>query len=122
MSDLSQAQCIPCPPGTAKLPSSERERLIAEIPGWTLATQEGVMQLEKSFRFHNFVEAIEFANQVGKIAEQEQHHPTLLVEWGHVKITWWTHSINGLHINDFIMSARTSQIYDSLLSSRPTVS
>ncbi len=72
---------------------------------------DGVNQLEKLFRFPNFVSAMEFADKVGKEAEKEQHYPTIVLEWGKVTVTWWTHKIGGLHINDFIMAAKTDLIY-----------
>ena len=61
--------------------------------------------------FRNFTESLTFTNQVGKIAEEQGHHPVLVTEWGRVTVTWWTHKIKGLHRNDFIMAAKTDQIY-----------
>ena len=62
---------------------------------------------KKSIPSKNFREALAFTNQVGEIAEAQGHHPGLLTEWGKVTVTWWTHKINGLHKNDFIMAAKT---------------
>jgi 4a-hydroxytetrahydrobiopterin dehydratase len=67
------------------------------------------MQLERVFLFKNFKHALAFTNAVGEIAEAEGHHPGLLTEWGKVTVTWWSHSIKGLHRNDFIMAARTDK-------------
>ncbi len=64
-----------------------------------------------SFKFKNFVQSLEFTNQVGALAEAEGHHPALLTEWGRVTVTWWTHKIKGLHRNDFIMAAKTDQLF-----------
>ena len=66
------------------------------------------------FRFSNFAEALTFTDKVGELAETEGHHPAILTEWGRVTVTWWTHKIRGLHRNDFIMAAKTDQIYTSL--------
>jgi len=63
------------------------------------------------FTIPNFVEALNFTNKVGALAESEGHHPALLTEWGKVTVTWWTHKIGGLHRNDFIMAAKTDQLY-----------
>jgi len=63
------------------------------------------------FSFKNFVEALAFTNSVGALAEEQGHHPDLLTEWGRVTVTWWSHKIKGLHRNDFIVAARTDQIY-----------
>jgi 4a-hydroxytetrahydrobiopterin dehydratase len=68
------------------------------------------LHLEKSFRFTNFSEALAFTNRVGQLADQEDHHPAILTEWGKVTVTWWTHVIKGLHKNDFIMAAKTEQL------------
>ena len=62
----------------------------------------------------DFAEALEFTNDVGAIAEEEGHHPAILTEWGRVTVTWWTHKIRGLHRNDFIMAAKTDQIYEDV--------
>jgi 4a-hydroxytetrahydrobiopterin dehydratase len=70
------------------------------------------MMLEREFKFKNFKQALAFANQVAELAEAEFHHPAILLEWGKVTVTWWTHAIKGLHKNDFICAAKT----DALLS------
>ena len=68
---------------------------------------DGIPCLERVFKFKNFAEALEFTNQVGAIAEEEDHHPKLVTEWGKVSVQWWTHKIKGLHKNDYIMAAKT---------------
>ena len=62
--------------------------------------------------FGNFVDALAFTNRVGQIAEEEDHHPALLTEWGKVTVSWWTHKIRGLHRNDLIMGAKTDELYE----------
>jgi 4a-hydroxytetrahydrobiopterin dehydratase len=74
---------------------------------------EGVKRLERAYKFKNFREALEFTNQVGEIAEQEDHHPLIQIEWGKVTLNWWTHVIGGLHRNDFIMAAKSDRLYNS---------
>ena len=71
----------------------------------------GVRRLERVFAFKDFAQALAFTNQVGELAEAEGHHPAILTEWGRVTVTWWTHKINGLHRNDFIMAAKTEAVY-----------
>ena len=90
----------------------EIRNLITQIPGWELLEQDGINRLQKSFKFNDFRSALAFTNQVGAIAEEEEHHPSLYIQWGSVVITWWTHSIRGLHQNDFIMAARTNELYE----------
>ena len=78
-------------------------------PGLSLAAI--ARTLERAFAFPNFVDALAFTNKVSALAESESHHPALLTEWGKVTVTWWTHKIGGLHRNDFIMAAKTDQLY-----------
>jgi 4a-hydroxytetrahydrobiopterin dehydratase len=72
--------------------------------------KNGIKRLEKSFKFKDFAEALAFTNKVGKMAEKEGHHPDILTEWGKVTVSWWTHKINGLHKNDFVMAAKTDSL------------
>ena len=82
-----------------------------EVPDWTVVEKDGIPRLERQFKLKNFAQALEFTNRVGEIAEAEDHHPALLTEWGRVTVTWWTHKIKGLHRNDFIMAAKTDDLY-----------
>jgi len=84
------------------------------VPDWQLLERNGIPQLERVYKFKNFVEALAFTNRVGELAEQEGHHPAILTEWGRVTVTWWTHKIKGLHRNDFIMAAKADQLYASV--------
>lgn len=107
---LSQQTCIPCsgqlPPATP----AEIERYCTEIPEWAVIETEGVPQLQRQYRFKNFQQALAFTNAVGEIAEAAGHHPALLTEWGKVTVTWWTHAIQSLHHNDFVMAAKTDAV------------
>lgn len=113
MSDLKQQKCEACNAEAPKVSDEELAELMREIPDWTPVSRDGVMQLEREFKFKNFKQALAFTNRVGEIAEAEFHHPTLVTEWGKVTVTWWTHAINGLHKNDFIMAARTDAVLDA---------
>lgn len=110
MTPLDQAHCEACQAGAPHVSDSELPALRQQIPDWNIEVRDGVMQLEKRYLFKNFKHALAFTNAVGASAEAEGHHPGLLTEWGKVTVTWWSHSINGLHRNDFIMAARTDQI------------
>ncbi len=66
--------------------------------------------LSKTYKFPNFVKALEFVNKVGSIAEQEGHHPNIFLTWGKVRIETWTHKIDGLTESDFILSAKIDEI------------
>lgn len=99
--------------GESALSRSESETYLKQIPEWQILEQDGPERLSREFKFKNFVEALNFTNQVGELAEQEDHHPSILTEWGKVRVTWWTHVVNGLHLNDFIAAAKTDQIYQA---------
>ncbi len=111
MSKLSLESCEACHADAPQVSDEELKELIGNIPDWNIEVRNGVMQLEKSFSFDNFVTALAFTNKIGEAAETEGHHPTLQTEWGKVTVTWWSHKIKGLHRNDFIMAARTDKIF-----------
>jgi 4a-hydroxytetrahydrobiopterin dehydratase len=77
-----------------------------------LVEGDGVKRLRRSFAFEDFAQALAFATRVGAAAEQEGHHPALLIEWGRVTVDWWTHAIGGLHRNDFVMAAKTDELFE----------
>lgn len=93
------------------LTGEEAATLLASLPGWQVVEREGVPRLEKSYQFADFQSALDFANLVGEKAEEADHHPAILISWGRTAVSWWTHAVNGLHENDFIMAARTDQLY-----------
>ncbi|MGM8871813.1 4a-hydroxytetrahydrobiopterin dehydratase [Psychrobacter sp. 2Y5] len=114
MTTLSKSSCEPCRASAPSLSATEIQALLPQIPDWSLIEVDGIKQLQRQYTFKNFSTAMAFANQLAQIAEEEGHHPSILVEWGKATVTWWTHSIKGLHHNDFIMAAKT----DSLLSAK----
>ena len=86
--------------------SGEIKTALEDLPGWKLVDVEQVLQLEKAYKFKNFAEALVFTNQVGALAEREDHHPAILTEWGKVTLNWWSHSANGVTENDLKMAAK----------------
>jgi len=112
MTELKQQQCSACRPDAAPVADAELDNLLQEIPHWQLEVRDGVRQLEREYRFANYAAAMDFTVRVGELAEAEDHHPAILTEWGKVRVTWWTHAIRGLHINDFICAAKTDQLTD----------
>lgn len=110
---LQNEVCTACQAGAPQVSMEEQAKLLQQLPQWDVVTQQGVATLQRCFRFADFVSALAFTNQVAELAEQYNHHPALLTEWGKVTVSWWTHKIGGLHRNDFILAART----DALLSS-----
>jgi 4a-hydroxytetrahydrobiopterin dehydratase len=111
MKSLAEMKCVPCRTGEPTVTEEEMAELKPQVPGWQVVEQDGIKRLKRVFKFHDFAQALAFTNRVGEIAEEEDHHPVLATEWGRVTVTWWTHKIGGLHRNDFIMAAKTDQLY-----------
>jgi 4a-hydroxytetrahydrobiopterin dehydratase len=112
MSELSEMKCTACRGGEPTLTETEIAELLPQVPEWQVVQREGIEHLERKFEFRNFAQALAFTNKVGEQAEDEGHHPALLTEWGKVTVTWWTHKIGGLHRNDFIMAAKTDELFE----------
>ena len=94
------------------MPLDEQQALLRELPAWSIVEVNGTPHLTKTFRFKNFADALAFTQRVGEAAEAEGHHPALLTEWGRTTVSWWTHKIGGLHRNDFIMAAKSDELYN----------
>lgn len=114
MNNLAQLHCTPIKADSAKLSEDNIAQLLTRLPGWQILLIAGDPRLEKVFKFKDFNQAIEFTNRVAQVAEDEDHHPALLTEWGKVTVTWWTHRIRGLHQNDFIMAAKTEKLAERI--------
>ncbi len=112
MSELTKKVCEPCRAGAPPATQEEIDKLKPEIPQWEITEVDGIKRLRRKYSFDDFVKALNFTNKVGELAEQEGHHPAILTEWGSVEVSWWTHKIGGLHMNDFIMAARTDKLFD----------
>ena len=81
-----------------------------QILDWEIVEQDGIERLVRTYRVGDFKDALLFTMKIGELAEQEGHHPAILTEWGRVTVSWWSHKIKGLHVNDFIMAAKTERI------------
>lgn len=110
MPTLTERQCVPCQSNAPGLTQEEISLLKAEVPEWVTVERDGIPRLERVFTFPDFARALAFTNEIGQLAEQQGHHPALLTEWGRVTVTWWTHAIRGLHLNDFVMAAKSDAI------------
>ncbi len=110
MTVLSNKTCEVCRVGAPQATQKEINSFKPQIPDWKITTVDDVNHLTRVYKFNNFIEAIAFTNKIGDLAEYEAHHPAILTEWGSVKVSWWTHKINGLHMNDFIMAAKTDNL------------
>ena len=113
MNDLADQKFQPFRKGDKALSDAEISRLLSSLTGWQIVERESIPRLEKSYSFESFRAALDFANMVGELAEKEDHHPAILISWGRAAVSWWTFDVDGLHTNDFILAARTDQIYQS---------
>lgn len=110
MSNLLDKKCVPCSIGAIPLDTDEIKELLDNLQtGWKLIDN---IKIEKTYKFKNFKEALDFTNKVGELAEDEGHHPDIYLAWGKVIVYLWTHKINGLHENDFIMAAKIDKIIE----------
>jgi len=107
MSDLASKTCVHCKGGVPPLKGAELEKLKKQLPGWEVVNEH---HLHRRFDFPDFVKALAFVNKVGEIAEQQGHHPDILLTWGKAEITTWTHKIDGLTESDFILAAKIDQL------------
>jgi 4a-hydroxytetrahydrobiopterin dehydratase len=109
--NLENLDCIPCRRGDPEITADEINEFISQLPDWRIVNKGGINQLVRAYKFKNFIQALDFTVNIGQLAESKGHHPSITTEWGKVTITWWTHAINGLHINDFVMAAKSDLVY-----------
>ena len=111
MSDLAARHCVPCKGGVPPLRGAAllvlQHQLGPDGNGWRIV---GEHHLEKDYRFADFAEALAFMNRVGGVAEEQSHHPDLFLAWGKVRVTIWTHTIDGLTESDFVLAAKCDQL------------
>ena len=111
MDELTGMKCVACQRGAPTVTDEESREFHAQVPDWEIVVRDDIPRLERRFAFPNFATALQFTDAVGELAEEDDHHPALLTEWGKVTVTWWTHKIRGLHRNDFIMAAKTDELF-----------
>ena len=110
MNQLTSKTCVACRIGAPLATKKEINEFMQQLPSWGIIEKDGSQRLKRIFMFNNFVDAVEFTKKVATLSEDENHHPAILTEWGKVTIYWWSHKIDGLHVNDFIMAAKTDQL------------
>ena len=113
MTALNQEKCEACRRDSPSVTEAEVAQLKPELPEWEMITENDIPKLDRVFKFKNFQQALDFTNQLGILAEEQGHHPRLTTEWGRVQVAWWTHKIRNLHRNDFVMAAKSDQVYQS---------
>ena len=107
MSELARKECVPCKGGIPPLTGEEIAELTPEVPEWTVVDEHHIL---RTYRFPDFAEALAFTNRVGELAEEQGHHPDILLAWGKVEVTIWTHKINGLTVSDFVLAAKIDEL------------
>ena len=108
MSELAKQQCVPCRGGVPPLSGAELEDFRTKLGGdWHVVEQH---HLEKVYKFDDFRQALDFTIRVGEMAEEQDHHPDIYLTWGRVKITIWTHKIDGLTESDFVFGAKADAL------------
>ena len=107
MNDVLNKKCVPCEGGVIPFDISEIHKYQKKVDNWDVVkNKKGIFFLEKKFTFKNFIESQNFVNEVGKISEEEGHHPDITFGWGYAKISITTHAIEGLSENDFILATK----------------
>ncbi len=116
MRDLASMECVPCRGGVPPLVGEELERYRADLGGeWQVVDGH---HLEKSYRFRDFREALDFTDRIGELAEAVGHHPDIHLAWGKVVLTVWTHKIDGLHEADFVFAAKADREHRAMLAEK----
>ena len=107
---LKESKCEACTIDAPLVTEKEKVDFLFELSGWEINNIDGIDQLNKAFKFNSYVQALDFAKGVALLAEKEDHHPKIVLEWGRVEVYWWSHKIKGLHKNDFICAAKTEDL------------
>ncbi len=108
MSALAEKECVPCKGGVAPLKGQELRKVTSQLDGgWRVVNEHHV---EKEYKFKDFRTALDFTNKVGELAEAQGHHPDIYLSWGKVKLTVWTHKIDGLTESDFVFAAKADEL------------
>lgn len=106
MEQLADKRCVPCEGGTPPLSRERAEDLRKQTPDWEIVDN----RIERTFKFPDFVQAMDFANRITQIAEDENHHPDLHISWGKVRVELSTRAAGGLTENDFILAAKIDRL------------
>ncbi len=108
MSALATKECVACQGAASALKGRALHDLTRELNhAWQVVSDH---HLEKEFKFKDFREALDFTNRVGELAEQQNHHPDIYLTWGQVKLTLWTHKVDGLTESDFVFAAKVEEL------------
>ncbi|MBF2753700.1 MAG: 4a-hydroxytetrahydrobiopterin dehydratase [Gammaproteobacteria bacterium AqS3] len=104
---LVDQKCVACRPDAERASDAQCIEWGEQIPDWQRIEVDGIARLERIFLLDGYGAAVQLTDRIAELAEELDHHPAILLEWGKVTVQWWTHKIGGLHKNDFIAAART---------------
>ena len=110
MSELTEMKCEACRFDAPLVSDQEKVEFSKEIPDWKIVSVDGIERLKRVFKLKDYATSVTFTNRIAEMAEAEDHHPLIVLEWGRVTVEWWSHKIKGLHKNDFISAAKTEGI------------
>jgi 4a-hydroxytetrahydrobiopterin dehydratase len=113
VNNLSQQSCSACEIGAPLVPKDQIDILLTTLDGWSVE-ELNIEKLIKQYTFQSYKQASIFLSLIVNLAESEDHHPKITLEWGLVTLEWWSHKIKGLHMNDFICAAKSDEIFRSL--------
>jgi 4a-hydroxytetrahydrobiopterin dehydratase len=111
--DLTDKKCEACTIDAPLVNSVDYPELLKELEDWSIE-EESINKLVKTYNFTNYADSVSFTNKIADLAKAEDHHPKIVLQWGSVKLEWWSHKIKGLHLNDFICAAKSDKIFNSL--------
>ncbi len=109
MSNLADEKIVLSKKGDPAMDPADVQAMLDKVPGWKIIQDDGSEKLEREFEFRDYLMLIDLCHKIGCIAEQENHHPEMHIQWGKLTVTWWTHVTGGLQRNDFIMAARCNR-------------
>ena len=113
MENAARKTCGPCKHGAPPASELEIKQFQKEHPDWELVEEDSIKKIKRVFKFSNYRKAQHFTNQVADMAEFEDHHPAIVLEWGRATVSWWTHKIGGIHRNDLVMASETDGKYSN---------
>ena len=109
MTDLTKQKCEACTIDAPLVDEKRYTELLKDLDSWEIIYGD-VNMLSKTYLFDSYEDSVKFSMEIAKLAENEDHHPAILLEWGSVRVQWWSHKIKGLHMNDFICAAKTEAL------------
>jgi len=112
MLELEKEKCEACNSFSLKVSEKDLRSFLCILSKWEKILENNIMKIQRVYTFKNYEASLVFTNKVAALAQKECHHPSILLEWGRVTVTYWTHAINALHKNDFICAAKTEKLFE----------